>query len=98
VEKYLRDNRKTIESIYRNNLKFHTMMVLVWQLRGQQSASAKDLSGLDLSGVGDQEVSQAFDWVKGEFDSAGPEDATAKDGVFVKRLKDNWKLTPGKKT
>ena len=91
VEKYLRDNRKLIDSIYRNNLKFHTMMVFAWRLLGQKTATSKELSELDLSAVDEKQVSQIFDWLQSEFDSAGPEDATAKDSSFVTRLRDNWK-------
>lgn len=90
VEKYLRDNRKSIDSLYRNNLKFHTMMVLAWHLLGNQSPTPKALSALDLSATGEKQVGQAFQWIKKEFDDVGPEDATAKDKNFVQRLKDNW--------
>ncbi|VAX17608.1 hypothetical protein MNBD_NITROSPINAE04-2494 [hydrothermal vent metagenome] len=91
VEKYLRDKRKTIDSIYSNNLKFHTMMVLAWQLLGKKSSNPKVISGIDQSSIDEKQVSKAFRWVRKEFNSAGPEDATAKDKNFAERLKKNWK-------
>lgn len=90
VEKYFRHNRKSIDSIYRNNLRFHTMMVLAWNLLGTKSTSHNTISGIEMPGANDSSVSQAFDWVRQRFDETGAEDSTAKDNSFVEVLKDQW--------
>ena len=94
IDKFFRDNRKTIDSIYRNNLKFHTMMVLAWELTETTFLKPKLLAKIDFAAADTALVEKTFNWVKAEFDSAGAEDATAKDNKFVTRLKSSWQAEP----
>jgi AIPR protein len=74
---------------HRNNLKFHVLMVLDWSINGSSTLPALRIPQLDLSKLTAERVEAVSDWVFSEFDAAGAEDRTAKDGAFTKRLKSN---------
>lgn len=78
--------------IYRNNLKFHTLMVLGWALNQNATLPALRIAQLDLNKMTDQQVKKVAEWVFSEFTAAGPEDKTAKDSAFTDRLKANWSV------
>jgi len=90
VEAYFRTAADQIDQVYRNNMKFHLLMVLGWALNANTTLPAKRITQLDLSMLADAKVKAVADWVFTEFANAGPEDRTAKSGIFTERLKSNW--------
>lgn len=90
IEQYFRSLAGQVDRIYRNNLKFHSLMVLGWALNGGQTMPAAAIRKFDLSKATDAQVKAVVDWVFAEFKAAGAEDRTAKDSDFTDRLKANW--------
>lgn len=90
IEKHFRSRAGQVDRVYRNNLKFHALMVLAWALNGSKTLPALAIPHLDLSKMTDLQVKTVTDWVFEEFNAAGPEDRTAKDSAFTDRLKANW--------
>jgi hypothetical protein len=90
VEAYFRGLSGKVDRVFRNNLKFHTLMVLAWSLNGGQTMPAPAIVKMDSAKATDQQLKAVTDWVFAEFKSAGPEDKTAKDASFTSRLKTNW--------
>lgn len=88
------DNFRSIATpenqVYRNNLKYHVMMVLGWEVNGSKTLPAIRISQLDLTTVTQDMVNRVTNWVFAEFEAAGAEDKTAKDSAFAQRLKNNW--------
>lgn len=92
VEHYFKSIQGDDVRIFRNNLKFHTLMILGWALNQNSTLPALRITQLDLSKMTDQQVKKVTDWVFAEFKEAGPEDKTAKDKAFTQRLKENWSV------
>ncbi len=89
LEAWLRDNRKNYDALYRNNLRFHCLMILSWNLMKKKS---KVTSAIDISKATDAEIRKAFEWVMAEYKSAGGlDDNLSKSRDFAVRLADNWK-------
>lgn len=91
VERHFRGLGGEVDQIYRNNLKFHVLMVLAWTLNGGQKMPAPAISKIDPKKATDAQMKAVIDWVFGEFKAAGAEDRTAKDSKFTERLHANWK-------
>ena len=91
VTDYFHANRKKVDAIYRNNLKFHTMMVLPWELSGETKTSEEVLVELDISLITPELIEKVFTWICKLFDEVGPEDKTAKDVAFVEMIFSKWK-------
>lgn len=96
VESYFRAQAGKLDQTSRNNLKFHTLMVLAWALNGGQTMPAPAICKIDPKNATDAQLKAVTDWVVAEFAAAGPEDRTAKDGKFTQRLQANWKLAATK--
>jgi hypothetical protein len=92
VERHFKSVGGVGSRIFRNNLKFHTLMVLGWALNQDATLPALRIPQLDLSKMTEQQVKKVADWVFAEFSAAGPEDKTAKDSAFTLRLKTNWSV------
>jgi ribonuclease D len=90
VEAYFRSIADQVDQVYRNNMKFHVLMVLGWALNGNSTLPAKRIIQLDLSKITDIQVKVVADWVFQEFEAAGHKDHMAKDASFTVRLKANW--------
>jgi hypothetical protein len=90
VEEHFRLIAEPTNQVYRNNLKFHSLMVLGWALNGSSTLPAIRVSQLDPTLADAAMVERAAKWVFVEFEAAGPEDKTAKDSAFTTRLKTNW--------
>lgn len=93
VEEHFRSISGQVDRIYRNNMKFHALMVLGWALNGNATLPALRIPHLDLTRMTDAQVKAVVDWVFTEFQSAGAEDQTAKQAAFTVRLKTNWTVT-----
>ncbi len=88
VDAWLRSNRNNYDALYRNNLRFHTLMVLSWNLLGNKSKITK---AIDTAKATDAEIKKAFEWVKKRYDDAGADDdQMSKSSEFTKTLKDTW--------
>lgn len=93
VEEYFRTIVDPGYRIYRNNLKFHVLMVLGWSLNNGTTLPALRIPHLDLRRMSGERVKAATDWVFSEFRNAGAEDKTAKQSTFTEQLKVNWSET-----
>jgi AIPR protein len=92
VEGFFRRNSWRIDRVYRNNLKFHVLMVLAWALNGNSTLPARRITQLELFKLREAEISAVVQWVRQEFDFVGAEDRTAKDSAFTQRLRSNWSV------
>ncbi|MBU3592912.1 AIPR family protein [Polynucleobacter sp. 71A-WALBACH] len=90
VESHLKSISGDEARIYRNNLKFHTLMVLGWAMNQSANLPALRIAQLNMSKMTDEQVGKVVSWVFNEFKAAGAEDKTAKDSSFTSRLKSNW--------
>ncbi|WP_293420361.1 AIPR family protein [Phreatobacter sp.] len=91
VDEYFKSLAGTTAQIHRNNLRFHTLMVLGWALNGGTTLPALKMPHLDTSKATTDQLKAVTNWVIAEFESAGPADKTAKEAAFTNRLKANWK-------
>lgn len=80
------------DQMYRNNLKFHSLMLLSWALNGGTTLPAARIPHLDLGKITPRQLRAVTDWVFAEFNSFGAEDKTAKDRRFTEKLKADWTI------
>jgi hypothetical protein len=100
VDRYLKTIRKTVDSIYRNNLRYHLMMQLSWRLNGSWPLHPARYKTLDVSTLTDATIKLEFDHTMKLFKNEGLEDRVAKDASFTTLLKTKSlvkKSTLGKK-
>jgi hypothetical protein len=90
TEIWFRKNAGEFTQVYRNNMKFHVLMVLSWALNGSSTLPAQRITQLSLAKLTDAQVNAVAQWVLQEFEAAGADDRTAKDTTFTQRLKSNW--------
>ena len=93
VNDYIQKNRKSISPIHRQNLRFHSLMVLIWALAGKKT---KNTNAMNVTSVSEQQIDKVFKWVSKEFDKATSKssdkekDVAAKNEGFTKILIANW--------
>lgn len=87
VDAYLKANKNSIETIYRNNLRYHLMMQLSWRLNGTWPIHPSKYKHLDVSTLTDANIKLELDHAIKLFKKAGPTDRVAKDVAFTKLLK-----------
>jgi len=92
VNGYLRRNRKTIETIHRNNLRYHLMMSLAWRLNKSRPVHAAALGKLNVSSLKDEDIADELAHIVKFFKKAGASDKVAKDASFTKALIKNAKV------
>jgi hypothetical protein len=92
IERHFKALAGGADRIYRNNLKFHSLMVLSWALNGGTTLPAVRIPHLDLAKITRQQLKAVTDWVFAEFDAFGAEDKTAKDRQFTEKLKADWSI------
>lgn len=89
MEIWLRENRKNYDALYRNNLRFHCLMILSWNLLGKKT---KVTQSIDISKATASKIKTAFEWVMKEYiDAGGIDDNLAKSREFAVRIGANWK-------
>ena len=88
VDAYFKQNNKLIDSIYRNNLRYHLLMQLAWELNGARPVHPSALARLKVSTLTDATIKKVFDHTIAEFDKVGAIDKNAKVDIFTKKLKD----------
>jgi hypothetical protein len=89
LDEWLRGAGSGNNSLYRNNLRYHTLMVLAWNALGAKSNIIK---GVDVNKITDLLISDAFKWVTNEYVNAGGvDDKLSKTKDFTQRLIKNWK-------
>jgi hypothetical protein len=88
LDEWLRDVGAAYETLYRNNLRYHTLMVLSWFITGK---NCKLNQVIDTKLVSNNQIKSAFDWVIKEYqDAGGIDDKLAKTREFTQRLIGNW--------
>jgi hypothetical protein len=87
VDRYFRKERGSIESIYRNNLRYHTMMQLAWKLNGSRPVHAAALKALKVTSLTDDDIKAVLDHTIKLFDDEGAEDRVAKADTFTEMLR-----------
>jgi AIPR protein len=92
VGRHFKSISNEVDRRYRNNLKFHVLMVLSWNLIGSRSTTVGAISAIKNSDLTSAVLQQSTNWVIGEFDKQGAEDKTAKDSKFTDHLKEHWAL------
>ena len=96
VELHFRGLSGQVDRIYRNNLKFHTLMVLSWAVQGSHTLPALAIPALDIKKATPGQLNAVADWIFSEFSHAGAEDRTAKDGGFTERVQKQWSISSTK--
>lgn len=91
VEGYFRSISDQNNQSFRNNLKFHVLMVLAWSMNGSTITPALRIPQIKKSRLTLDRIKAVTNWVFSEFDSVGGEDRTAKDSAFTDRLRTSWK-------
>ena len=89
VDRYLKQERASIAQIYRNNLRYHVMMQLAWNLNGSRPVHPSTLRNLKVSSLTDIEIKSVVDHTIALFDKAGAEDRRAKGEAFTSNLQQN---------
>ena len=90
VDKYFLTLKSEDLRIYRNNLRYHVLMVLSWELSGSSTLPGHRIASLDVSSVNSDMVARVSQWVFKQFDIAGAEDRIGKDAKFSKQIQDQW--------
>ncbi|WP_158282654.1 AIPR family protein [Azospirillum sp. TSH58] len=78
------------DRIYKNNLRFHVLMVLGWWLAGSQKPTPQQLSAVDIKKMARAPFGKITEWVIEKFEEKGAKDSVAKDGDFTAHLKGAW--------
>ena len=89
VDRYLKQERASIAQIYRNNLRYHVMMLLAWKLNGSQPVHPSALRNLKVSSLKDIEIKSVLDHTIALFEKVGAEDRRAKGEAFTITLQQN---------
>lgn len=85
VNQYLRDN-KDIDSVYRNNLRYHLMMSLAWRLNGSRPIYPAALAKLNISSLTGADIADELAHIIKLFNKVEASDKTAKDAAFTVTL------------
>jgi len=78
--------------VHRNNLRFHALMVISWQLNAGQKIPAERLAQLNPADLSDDAVGKCIEWVFEVFQQAGGVDRVAKDAELTNTLKHKWQV------
>lgn len=90
VDQYFRSIKSEESRIFRNNLRYHVLMVLSWELNGSSTLPSPRIASLDISRMDGGLVKRVADWVFRRFEIMGAEDRTAKDAKFSKEIQNEW--------
>lgn len=90
VDEYFLTLKSEEMRIFRNNLRYHVLMVLSWELNGGSTLPPQGIGKLDVSIVDREMVARVAEWVFERFKVAGAEDRTAKDAKFSTKIQDVW--------
>ncbi|MBZ9711471.1 AIPR family protein [Mesorhizobium sp. ESP7-2] len=86
VDAYFKKHGKTIDSVYRNNLRYHLMMQLAWELNGSRPVHIAALRQLKVSTLTEATIKKVLDHTIEQFEKAGAADKTAKSDTFTVTL------------
>lgn len=87
VDRYFKKNRAAIDSIHRNNLRYHVLMQVAWSLNGSHPVHASALKGLKVANLTDATIKTILDHTITLFNTAGAADKTAKTDAFTEILR-----------
>lgn len=88
VDAYFKKETKVIDTVYRNNLRYHLMMQLAWQLNGSRPVHVAALKLLKVGTLTDATIKKVLDHTIAEFDKVGATDKTAKTDAFTATLQE----------
>lgn len=89
VDAWIKKNRSNYDSLYRNNLRFHALLVLAFHLMGNVSKKTEEIK---VKSVTDSQIKSAFEWTIKLYDSnGGDDDNLSKTSDFTKTLVKDWK-------
>lgn len=86
VSAYFKKESKAIDTVYRNNLRYHLMMQLAWQLNESRPIHIAALRQLKVSTLTDATIKKVLDHTIAEFDKVGAADKTVKSDAFTRAL------------
>ena len=87
IDIFLKQIRGAVDSIYRNNLRYHLMMGLSWRLNKSRPVHVSRLRTLKVSDLKEVDLEAEFNHIMQLFTTAGAEDRVAKDADFTEMLK-----------
>jgi hypothetical protein len=90
VDRYFKAIAADTNQIERNNLRFHTLMVLGWAVCGTKEPNAQTIAHMDLARLTDAALGAASTWVFEKFRAAGGTDKIAKEEAFTNTLIADW--------
>lgn len=93
IEEYFKSSVSQDKRKYKNNLRFHVLMVLSWELNQGKGLTRSRIEKIDTRDITPELLENVTSWVFEQFDKSegGPEDRTAKNSPFTDQLKGNWK-------
>jgi len=96
INVYFRSIKNDVPQDVRNNMKFHSLMVLSWALNGHTTLPVQAAAKLDVSKATTAQIKAVCGWVFKLFESEDGEDRTAKGENFTKKLTKEWTKTKTK--
>ena len=79
-----------LDRSYKNNLRFHIVMVIGWWAGGSQNPTPAQLGAISSQKLKAAPVDAIISWVAQEYAKTDASDAVAKDGKFTEQLRDAW--------
>jgi hypothetical protein len=79
IEAYFKKSRSSVDRRYLNNLKFHTLMVAIWNCFSSKDVPATGIAQLKVASFTEALISDSLGWVIVKFAKEGGEDRVAKD-------------------
>lgn len=92
VDTYFKQERKMLQSVYRNNLRYHLMMTLTWRLNKSRPVHRAALGALKVSTLKKADIADEMAQLRKIFDKAGATDKTAKDAAFTDAVRKRSKI------
>lgn len=89
VNAYFKKESKVIDAIYRNNLRYHLMMQLAWQINGSRPVHITALRQLKVSTLNDAVIKSVLDHTIVEFEKFGATDSSSKSDAFTRKLQES---------
>jgi hypothetical protein len=87
VDAYFRKESANIASQHKNNLRYHVMMQLAWQLNNSRPVHPLALRHLKVANLKEADIKNVLDHTIALFDAEGAQDKVAKGEAFTEKLK-----------
>ncbi|MDB5597358.1 MAG: hypothetical protein JWM36_4319 [Hyphomicrobiales bacterium] len=93
VDAHFKQERNSIEALYRNNLRYHLMMSLAWRLNKSRPVHRAALGKLNVTSLKPSDIADELAHLIKYFKKSGATDKIAKDSDFTAVLKKNSKVS-----